>query len=191
MNFKAIHIAHALAVLTAIAAAPAAMAADANGGTITINGAVSANSCTITPGGGASGTSDMTVKLPNVSSSELAANGATAGRTPFSIILSGCSGSSTYVTTFFANGSMVDQATGQLVIASGTGAASGIEISLLNNTQAPITVGAPVGTQNSQKVGLNSSGNTELKYFAQYIGTGKPVSPGSVSTQVQYSLTYE
>ncbi|WP_245746881.1 fimbrial protein [Paraburkholderia lycopersici] len=165
------------------------MAAD--GGTITFNGNVSATTCTINAGGGATGSGgDMTVTLPSVSASMLGASGATAGRTPFSIILSGCSGSATQVSTFFANGTLVDQTTGQLILDSTSGAKN-VEISLLGESQAPIVVGAPNGQQNSQLVTLNSSGPTTLKYFAQYIGTGKTVTPGSVSSQVSYSLTYQ
>ncbi|MES3619397.1 fimbrial protein [Enterobacter hormaechei] len=74
----------ALAVSTAAISSFSAQATD---GTITFNGRVTDQTCTIsTPGG-----KDFTVTLPTVSASTLAAQSATAGRTPFAINLSDCS----------------------------------------------------------------------------------------------------
>ena len=60
-----------------------AFAAD---GTITINGLVTDNTCVVTTPQG----KDLTVTLPTVSKLSLASDGATAGRTPFTLGLSNC-----------------------------------------------------------------------------------------------------
>lgn len=188
MKLKLTHIANSFALLTAIVAAPAAMAAD---GTITFNGTVSATTCSIAAGGGATGSNNMTVTLPTVSAAALNATGSTAGRTPFSIVLTGCSGSSTQVSTFFENGTLVDQATGQLALSTGS-TAQNVEVALLNNSQDAIVVGAPtLSGQKSQTVALNSGGSTALNYFAEYIATGGAATPGTVNTTVSYSLVYQ
>ncbi|MDL5429861.1 fimbrial protein [Klebsiella michiganensis] len=85
----------ALAVSTAAISSFSAQATD---GTITFNGRVTDQTCTIsTPGG-----KDFTVTLPTVSASTLAAQSATAGRTPFAINLSDCSKGN--VATYFEPG---------------------------------------------------------------------------------------
>ncbi|WP_441602038.1 fimbrial protein [Cupriavidus basilensis] len=172
-----------------MASAPAAMAAD---GEITFSGQVLSTTCTITGGGGATGTSNMTVKLPTVSVSSLGSSGDTAGRTPFSINLSGCTAGSTKVSTYFEAGNTVDQASGQINLiddGSGKPVAANVRIRLLNNAQNPIVAGAPVGTQNSQTVDLNG-GAASLQYYAEYVATGKATA-GTADSRIQYSLNYQ
>src|SRR5690606_11398524 len=85
------------------------LAANAADGTITFVGQVTDKTCTIaTPGG-----VNQVVTLPTVSRATLGAAGATAGRTPFSINLTGCSAGD--VATYFEPGATVDFATGRLV----------------------------------------------------------------------------
>ncbi|KVD26929.1 fimbrial protein [Burkholderia ubonensis] len=183
------HIARAAAVLALVAAAAPAMAAD---GEIAFNGKVLSTTCTIAAGGGASGGKNMTVKLPSVSASALANAGDVAGRTPFSIQLSGCTGDSTKVSTVFEAGSTVDSASGRLNLVS-AGAedtvASNVQINLLNDAQEPIKAGLAGSQQNSQVVALKDGGAT-LNYFAEYYATGKSTA-GSANSRVQYSLDYQ
>ncbi|WP_420995743.1 fimbrial protein [Cupriavidus sp. 30B13] len=189
MKIKANHILKALAVAAAVASAPAAMAAN---GEITFSGAVTSTTCTITGGGGATGTNNMTVKLPTVSVSALSNSGDTAGRTPFSINLAGCTAGATKVATSFEAGNTVDQASGQIKLiddGSGTPVAENVRIRLLNNTQAAIVAGAPQSAQNSQQVDL-AGGAATLQYYAEYVATGT-AKAGTASSRIQYSLTYE
>ncbi|KVD61998.1 pilus assembly protein FimA [Burkholderia ubonensis] len=183
------HIARASAVLALVAAAAPAMAAD---GEIAFNGKVLSTTCTIAAGGGASGGKNMTVKLPSVSASALANAGDVAGRTPFSIQLSGCTGDSTKVSTVFEAGSTVDSASGRLNLVS-AGAedtvASNVQINLLNDAQEPIKAGLAGSQQNSQVVALKDGGAT-LNYYAEYYATGKSTA-GSANSRVQYSLDYQ
>ncbi|WP_175995512.1 fimbrial protein [Burkholderia stabilis] len=182
-------IVQGLAAVGIIASMSPAMAAD---GEIAFNGKVLSTTCSIGAGGGATGGKTMTVKLPSVSASTLTTAGNVAGRTPFSIVLSGCTGDSTKVSTVFEPGDTIDAASGRLNLVS-AGAedtvAKNVQINLLNDKQAPIVAGAAAGQQNSQQVTLTDGGAT-LNYFAEYYATGKSVA-GSANTRVQYSLDYQ
>ncbi|KVT76984.1 fimbrial protein [Burkholderia territorii] len=183
------NIARAAAVLALAMAAAPAMAAD---GEIAFNGKVLSTTCTIGAGGGATGNKNLTVKLPNVSANSLANAGDVAGRTPFSIQLSGCTGDSTKVSTVFESGSTVDSASGRLnLVSAGEGdtVASNVQINLLNDAQDPIKAGLAGSQQNSQVVELKDGGAT-LNYFAEYYATGKATA-GSANSRVQYSLDYQ
>ncbi|HDR9511644.1 pilus assembly protein FimA [Burkholderia cepacia] len=182
-------VARGAAILAFVAAAAPAMAAD---GQISFNGKVLATTCTIGAGGGATGAKDMTVKLPSVSASALSNAGDVAGRTPFSIQLSGCTGDSTKVATVFEAGDTVDSASGRLNLVS-AGAedtvASNVQINLLNDAQQAIKAGVAGSQQNSQVVALKDGGAT-LNYFAEYYATGKSTA-GSANSRIQYSLDYQ
>ncbi|MGR2679644.1 fimbrial protein [Chromobacterium haemolyticum] len=157
--------------------ATGALAAD---GTITINGNIVANTCTINSTGGAS----FTVTLPTVGVSSLATAGQTAGSTPFSINLSNCPATLKNAVTHFEIGPTVDAATGNL---KNAGAATNVEVQLLNNTLQAINL---ANNTNSQIVPI-SSGTATLNYYAQYIATGGAAGAGAVNTSVQYSMTYQ
>lgn len=189
---KKISIARIIQGATAVgilASMSPAMAAD---GEIAFTGKVLATTCSIGAGGGATGNKNMTVKLPSVSASALAGAGNVAGRTPFSIVLSGCTGDSTKVSTVFEAGDTVDAGSGRLNLVS-AGAndtvATNVQINLLNDQQKPIVAGAAGGQQNSQVVTL-TDGAATLNYFAEYYATGKSTA-GSANTRVQYSLDYQ
>lgn len=162
------------------------MAAD---GTITINGKITDTTCTISVNGG---TTNATVTLPTVSASSLPSSGSTAGATPFSISLNTCSGSAMGTAkTYFELGAFVDGNSGRLNIDSvAPGAASNVQVELLNANRAPIVVGASMAAgQNDIPVDI-TAGNGTLNYFAQYHATA-PAGAGSVTTQVDYTMTYE
>ncbi|KVG64514.1 type 1 fimbrial protein [Burkholderia multivorans] len=182
-------IARGVTVMLAAAAALPAMASD---GEITFNGKVVSTTCSITGGGGANGGKDMTVKLPSVSMSALSSTGEVAGRTPFSIQLSGCTGDSTAVMTNFEMGDTVDSASGRLNLVSGGDAdtvAQNVQINVLNESQEQIKVGQPGTTQNSQVVALKDGGAT-LNYYAEYYATAAATA-GSANTRVRYTLDYQ
>ncbi|ONN48697.1 fimbrial protein [Acinetobacter genomosp. 33YU] len=77
--------------------------AQAADGTITINGLVTDNTCTID-----TGDKNLTVNLPTVSSQSLKNVGDIAGRTPFQINLTNCA-SAGKVATYFEPGAIGDR----------------------------------------------------------------------------------
>ncbi|NML29904.1 fimbrial protein [Paraburkholderia antibiotica] len=170
------------AIAAAVGFPAASYAAD---GTITFNGNITAQTCTISGNGGGP---NFTVTLPTVSTSALSADGSTAGRTPFNIALTNCSPDSGTALTYFEPGATVDTATGRLLNA--TGSASNVEIGLLNQDYSSIQLGAAQTSQNSQSATI-SGGAATLDYFAQYVATGGAAGAGSVNTTTLYSIVYQ
>ena len=162
------------------------LVADAADGTITFNGLVTDKTCTIaTPAG-----VNQTITLPTVSRATLAAAGATAGRTPFSINLSGCSAGD--VATYFEPGATVDFATGRLLNQAAATPAGNVQLQLLgsNSQFLPVLAAGAGGTQaNSQWVTVAADGSANLGYFAEYYATAASTA-GEVSSSVQYTIIY-
>lgn len=159
--------------------------AQAADGTITINGQVTAQTCTISGNGGGA---DFIVTLPTVSTSALPTAGATAGRTPFDIALTNCSPNSGNVAVYFEPSATVDTTTGHLTNTA-AGGADNVQVSLLNSDYSDIQLGSGETSQNMQFVALNNGAAT-LKYFAQYVATDAATA-GAVTTRSLYSIVYQ
>ncbi|AOY02134.1 fimbrial protein [Jeongeupia sp. USM3] len=162
-----------------------AAGAQAADGTITFNGEVTAQTCTIN--GNGSGAKDFTVTLPTVSASALASAGEVAGRTPFTIALSACTPNSGTVHTYFEPGPTVNAATGRLIVAAG--GASNVELGLLNGDYTRIQLGAADAAQNSKSTAL-AAGAATLAYAVQYEATGV-AGAGAANSSVMYSIVYQ
>lgn len=173
------------AALIVAGTAMGAQFAHAADGTITFNGQITAQTCTIN--GNGSGAKDFTVTLPTVSAKTLAAAGATAGSTGFQIGLSGCTPNSGNVHTFFEAGPTTDTTTGNLKL--NAGGAANVQIGLLNSSFQPIKAGFADGVQNSTSVAI-SSGSATLQYYAQYVATGA-ASAGAANSSVLYTIAYQ
>jgi major type 1 subunit fimbrin (pilin) len=159
----------------------------ASDGTITINGQVTAQTCTIN--GNGSGSNNFTVTLPTVSASALATAGQKAGATPVNIALTACTPASGNVHTYFEPGPTVDTATGNLIVA--TGGAQNVEIGFANAADlSQIVLGAADASQNSQSTAIGTDGTATLKYYAQYVATGAATA-GAANSTVMYTLVYQ
>ncbi|KVM54583.1 fimbrial protein [Burkholderia ubonensis] len=181
-------VAGALSFLLIAAGATLSTAAHASDGTISFNGQVIASTCKVD--GASSG--NFTVPLPPVSTNALAAVGNVAGRTPFSLSLSGCTvgeGNPVKVGVLFEAGANVDQTTGRLTLDKGDGKAQGVQLNVLNAQQKQIPVGSQNG-QNTELVDIGSDGKAKLDYFAEYYASGA-VTAGDVNSRVEYSLIYQ
>ncbi|HEY3597971.1 MAG TPA: fimbrial protein [Paraburkholderia sp.] len=178
---KKLSISAAIVALAAAALAP--VSANAFDGTITFNGSLSAQTCTIN--GNGTSAKNFAVTLPTVSTGSLAAVNATAGRTPFNIALSGCTPGTGNVSVYFEPGN-TDTSNGNLLV--NAGGAGNVEIQLLNNDASPIKAGFAQASQNSQAVGL-AAGAATLNYFAQYFATAA-TTPGPAVSQVNYTIAY-
>ncbi len=152
-------------------------------GTINITGKVISSTCQIN--GGASPAA-INVTLPNVSTTSLNTAGAVAGRTPFSIALTGC-GSLTKATTYFEPGPTV-LADGNLKNTAVT-AAAGVEVQLLNGDFSAVNLAGATGSQNSATANI-SSGAATLNYYAQYYANAAAGS-GNVTSSVQFTMLYQ
>jgi len=167
-------------------AASAAHAAPAsNGGILTINGELTANTCDVSGNGQGN---NFTVTLPTVAANTLSAAGSTAGSTGFNIALTNCTPDSGNVHTFWEYGANT-LSDGNL---QNNGTAANVEVQLVdyNAGQKVIDVSKADGAQNSQTVAI-ASGKANLQYAAQYISPVGSAGPGSVTTNVTYSMSYE
>lgn len=157
----------------------------ASSGTITITGKITDTTCNISVDGQ---TSNATVTLPTVPASALPLAGNTAGTTPFSIALSGCTGS-VFATahTLFEAGTYVEQSTGRLNLTAAS-TATNVQVELLNSALSPIKAGATDATQGDIKTNFTAD-TTTLNYFARYYATDA-AGAGSVNTAVDYTIIY-
>jgi major type 1 subunit fimbrin (pilin) len=174
-----------VAVMGVVAFAP--QNAKASDGTITFNGNITGQTCTISGNGGGP---NFTVLLPTVSTTSLKAAGLVAGATPFPIALSNCSPASGNVSTYFEAGSTIDLVTGNLL--NVTGSATNVEVGLLNaKDSSAISLGKAQASQNSLSVPISASGTATLNYIAQYVATNGASTVGTVATTVTYSMSYQ
>jgi major type 1 subunit fimbrin (pilin) len=163
----------------------AAHAAQPNGGTLTINGSLTATTCDVSGNGQGN---NFTVTLPTLSSAELAAAGASGGNTGFNIALTNCTPNTGNVRTFWEYGTNT-LADGNL---KNNGTATKVEVRLLdyNAGENFIDVSKADGAQNSQIVAI-ASGNASLQYSAQYYTPAGGATAGTVTTSVVYSMSYQ
>lgn len=156
--------------------------ASLNLGTITIT----APTCAVAAGTG------LTVPLPGVETTDLAANGSVAGTTPFSIAITGCPDGLSVATNTFSGGN-VDRNTGNL---QNSGSARNVEVRLLNGAGGSANAGSAINLHGTTAKAQNSgtfpvvNDAVTLNYFAQYYATGKATA-GTVSASVQYTITYQ
>jgi major type 1 subunit fimbrin (pilin) len=175
----------------------AAHDASAADGVVYFDGEISDTTCQIN---GLDKKADLTVKLPKVNSSALAADGETAGLTSFTLKLTGCKISTGSVYPHFLYGATIDPQTSRLKnAATGLGDARNVEVALLNEDLSPIDLARDAGEQNVLKAELipvtagepaTTTGEATLKFFAQYVATGGAAIAGAVHTNVLYAMVY-
>lgn len=164
-----------LAIITTVMLSLAATSVQASDGSITVNGSLITNTCTVNNGTG----NNIIVNLPTLATSSLKNSGQTAGSTKFSILLSSCS--ATQAQTYFEAGPGI-ASDGNLL---NSGTASNVEVQLLNNQGNAINLSNNSGSQQVNIV----AGAASLDYYAQYYATGQ-TGAGSVTSTVKYTVSY-
>lgn len=170
--------------------------ANAVDGSVTFNGKVVNQTCTVI-----TGKQNQTVTLPTVQLSSLNATGTTAGETPFTISLTNCNTKKTSGVTqvkafFLPNATDVDENTHNLINKANGSAANNVQIQLLNKNLTVIKVGENVTDQNVNGTDIDDTGKNdgtvtaELKYFARYYATNA-VTAGEVTSKVEYNIVYK
>lgn len=168
--------------------------ASASDGKITFTGTISAATCTVKGGTGTdSAASDFTVTLPTVSTTALSAADKSAGDTPFTVVVggagqTGCTDGKVAALKFEALSSPVSSSTGRLTNHTAAGAATQVEIALLNKGNEVINLAT--GDKSSGSEETIASNSATLKYGARYVATGGAATAGSVSSYINYSVTY-
>lgn len=163
------------------------MAQAASTGTITFNGELTATTCDVSVDNQAA---DATITLPTVGTNQLAAAGATAGNTGFSMALSKCAGTLKTASAFFEPGSSVDLVTGRLKNMTGTATNVGLQLRDGSSaSQAVIKAGNASQVTNTSYVDI-STGSANLPYAVEYYANGATTA-GTVVSNVVYSIQYK
>lgn len=184
-------------LLLAGIAAGAANMAMANTGTITFSGQVVDSTCAVTVN---NTTASATVTLPTVKIQELANANDTAGATPFTIDVTGCTAITTPLITSIKTRFLAQNVNGaNLANTAGTTPATKVAIQLLQDigvigstgdTALNFTTGyAESGTQPlADAIGL---GVVKFPFVARYIAVENGVTAGTVQAIVDYELVYQ
>lgn len=187
-NFK---IASAIALALGIAVVGSASAAASSGGTITFNGALTDQTCTIKGGSGTDGgTGSFIVALDTIPATDIKASGDTAAWKPFAVIIGGpgegtCENGKVAHMAFEVSSPRIDAATGALTNAL-TGEATNAEIQVTKSDKTAINLADPANGVDSPAIANNTA---TINLGAQYLGTGAATA-GKVSTSVLYGVTY-
>lgn len=154
-------------------------------GTVTFNGKLIADTCTI-----ASDSVNVQVTLPTVSTQTLTADGATAGSKGFDLNVTDCPTTITQVAAHFeAIGSTgVDSTTGNLTNQyTGTSelpAATGVQVRLYNSDENQLKLG-----ETGTAVTVGADGSASMRYYGGYYATTQ-TGAGTVYAQAAYTLAY-
>ena len=174
----------------------ASIAAHASDGSVTVNGTVATNTCSIN--GTAAGTPfSKTVTLPTIPVTAVSSGNYNAGMsaaTDLQIVLTNCAGPATKVIASFNNDDgAVDQNTNAWNNLATTGAAQNIEVGLFNSQFKRVVPGL-TGFNTMANNGVTiTNGNATLQYYAQYMGTPAygAAQPGTVLAKMTYQLVYQ
>jgi len=195
-----------LSALSAVTLSLACTSVFAVDGTITINGVVTDETCTLTgTGPGATGSKDLTLTLDTVPKSTFTAPNSVAATKSFSLQLKNAAGTGgcdaatnkalkgLYLSPLAAGD--VDATDKTLLVnkAAGASIAEPVFIQLLTDTDAKVDLAASWGSQAKSAVtGLaaDGSGTATMTYKAQYASVSGTVAAQNVSAVVNYTLQY-
>ena len=169
----------------AVALAAASLAAHAVDGTITINGTVANNTCTVTVNGTSK---DLTITLLPIAKTALATANSFAAPQSFSLNIAGCGTTPTTTPFFEPTSSGTTTITNNRL--ANTGSASGVEIQILNSSGVQVDLSKAFGSQNVSGVAV-VSGTATHNFVARYYSTTGSVTPGTVAAQLAYTIIYQ
>jgi len=172
-----------LAFLTAsvVSALFASQAFAVSGNTITFQGEVTTDTCSVTINGS---DAKPVVLLPTVSVDALKVGGATTGNTTFELDVTGCSAKddSTIYAEFIGNNVSTN---GNLKNMATTNPAGKVEIRIIKADESAFNF----STKQTDKLTPLKSGATNATYTAQYYADGQATA-GAVEATLQYAISY-
>jgi major type 1 subunit fimbrin (pilin) len=151
-------------------------------GTVTVNGEVFLETCTIN-----GGFPNFGVALPTLSMSALAGVGSTAGATRFSIALTHCVGLATMVNTYFEIGPTIN-AEGRLINQTVGGAP--VDGQIKKTDGSIVNLAGSNNSQNTTPISILNQSATQ-NYTIAYYANAAPVTAGGFSSSVVYTLMYQ
>ena len=152
-------------------------------GAINISGSVIDSPCYVDVG-----SSNVSVTLPNVDKTMLQLPDSSAGVTPFTLKVSGCSegGGVQKVSVAFIPDSNVDM-NGNL---ANTGTAQNIAVQILDKDQNPIDIRNDTFSAQMARGAATDSADIDLRYFAKYHSVAGNAGAGDVSAVANFQLVY-
>lgn len=155
----------------------------ASSGTITINGEVKDQTCTIV------GVADQTVTLATVAKADLDASGKEAAKQSFTIKLENCAAGDVFAFFSTDTASLIDPATNTLVNQV-TGTATNVNVALYEENGDKIKLGDSTYTYAVTKTVAALNDPATLMYSAGYYATGAAGS-GTVKAVANYTISYK
>ena len=140
-------------------------------------------------------TPSISITLPQLTVSDLGTLGATGGVTPFQIDLA-CNGTTlknVYIN--LTDATTPSNTSGQLTLASGPGAASGVQLQILQSNGQAISFGPDTAVQGNPGQWTagplsTAASSISIPLTAQYVSIG-PVTPGTVKATATFTLYYQ
>lgn len=143
-------------------------------------------------------TPNVNVAMPTIYKSALKGVGTSAGTTSFNIALNNCPAGMNSIQYEINPATTVVSSADAVVALDGTSTASGVGVQLLDNDSNPLT--AAKGFQSMATLGSapgsgtynpSTGGNYTIPLKARYYQTATTVSPGSVNTEMTFTMTYQ
>ena len=188
MKLSIVSAAVALALGTASFQAVAA-----NDGNINFNGKITATTCLVNGQQPGQNNADVNVNLGDAPTSKLSAAAATANTTGFSITVggagdSGCTDGQTAYVRFDPTSAAIDPTSGRLDNTATTGAATNVQVQVLNG--AGSSAGSVIDLRSQDSQGVVIANNTAtINLAAQFYATA-PATAGAVTSKVGYQVVY-
>lgn len=167
------------------------------GGTITFSGAVSDTTCNVTTNGG----SDFTVNVAPITYEDLGSSSGvvSAGSTPFTINVTGCSGfdatsaSAQALKVTFSGAGVSDD---MRYLKNETGTAEGVGIAITSDGVTPVNMNEAIATGLKTTQSANGAYDTaaagDITFHANYYNYGgAEARTGSVMTTATYTFSYD
>ena len=154
----------------------------ASSGTITINGEVKDQTCTIVPAD-----EDQIVTLATVATADLAALGDELAKQSFTINLTDCAAGDVFAFFSADTASLIDPATNTLV---NQGTATNVNVALYEENGSRIELGNAAYVYVDKKTVVADNNPATLMYSAGYYATGQAIA-GSVTAVANYTISYQ
>ncbi|HZJ91971.1 MAG TPA: fimbrial protein [Thiopseudomonas sp.] len=156
----------------------------ASSGTITINGQVMDQTCTIV------GAEDQTVTLATVAKADLDALGKEAAKQSFTIKLESCAAGDVFAFFSADTASLIDPATNTLVNQATAGTATNVNVALYEENGQRIELGNAAYVYADTKAVAADNDPATLMYSAGYYATGQATA-GPVTAVANYTISYQ
>jgi len=153
--------------------------------TITFQGEVTDQTCTAT----INGQTNAVVVLPTVNQNDLAGANTTAGKTDFTLNISGCTALSDSQTKKVKVNFFAPSVSGENLQNTAASGAGNVAVQLLDGSQ-PIDFSAGVVPVEAGELSATSTSIPSKTFAAQYISEANSVTPGKVTALVEYTLSY-